>query len=256
MATRLATVSASREDKTPTSPRRIRDVDIIDAGKEESEILLDLSSVTSSELEDICRRLTVDGEDASEAVEELSRRCRQLEDVLTSREARIAALETRLVEQWQGCRESHDAAAAEAVLLEASRRELDDTKRAAARAALDLAESRRVAEVARSTLASAEVEHAKLQERVNGLAARTKESSRHDSRPQRLAHANDVLRARCAKAKMERQAAQTQAAVHAQVAKLAIADANAVVAAAKAAVASLKDSLWSEEADLTTDFNS
>lgn len=243
MAASLATVSASCEEETPASSRRIRQVANVDAGEEESEIALDLSSVTSSELEDICRRLTADGEDATEAIEELSRRCRRLEEVLASREARIAALETRLVEQWQGCRESHDAAAAEAVRLEASRRELDDTKRAAARAALDLAESRRAAEAARGTLAAAEVEHAKLQERVNGLAALAKESSRHDNRPRRLAQANDALRARCAKAQTERKAAQTQAAVHAEVAKLALADAHAVVAASKAAIASLKDYL-------------
>lgn len=128
-------------------------------------MLLDAESITSSELDDVYKRVASNASEARELSLQASVRCQALENELAERETKIVDLESQLVSQWKACRHQD----APDVELAAMRRTLDDAKSECAKLAVDLATADARANAARAQQAAADDERVKLEARLETL---------------------------------------------------------------------------------------
>lgn len=131
----------------------------------EDDLFLDAESITSSELDDVYKRVASNASEAQEASLQASIRCQALEAELAERETKIVDLESQLVSQWKACRHQD----APDVELAAMRRTLDDAKSECAKLAVDLATADARANAARAQQAAADDERVKLEARLKTL---------------------------------------------------------------------------------------
>lgn len=200
------------------------------------EDFLDSSSVTSSEVNDAFRRLNADVAETQDALAELRSRHQHLETLLESREETICRLEEKLVGEWSSSADADDSFA-----VEASRRDLDEAKRAATKASLDLADAQTARGVAKTELDRARADYDDLYRRLlSSIQVCETTSDRSTS----------TLQSELDRARKRRESVQTRAKVYAHVASISVQDARHVTAATVAAVTKLRDTAAApEEAD-------